>query len=509
MEESFFQTNLAIISVRWPILAHRLSCVTPRTISGITSRDGHWILQSHTGQGVHSSYAPTTETQRFVEACQAQSILFLGLGCGYQIYPFIKESRFERLLILDASLDLLRALFEKLSYACILKDPRVELIVPETIQEWNISIEQVYHPLWHGQLINYPLRSLVDEHKDFYQQILRSLADFYDHMSGDLSSQAFFAKNWFRNILRNLYYHNDCVVKPLKKKSKTAYLAGAGPSLEVGIEALFFAQKEGHLILACDAALRPLILQGIYPDYVLSLDAQQAVCRHFVGMEQHSWRLICDLCSPCALAKTYDVQFFSGGHPLGQMTALPQLDTRGGNVGYALLSFAQSQGMKIQATYGFDFAFPQAKPYARGVYVYPEYEQIAQRTAGLEQAILDLVFRYQVLNKMHEHDQIVYQPQVFQIYAQYFKQLHDNPQPQNHQILRFPEQWNGANFVRKYKENLIGFIQEYKHQIPAQQDPISLTIAPLVAYFLKKDLSLEESWLAAVDWSMKFLEPFE
>lgn len=502
VEKETWEKNLTVIARRWPELAEQLGDFSIQTeVQGARSRDDEWVLQIN-GQAIHSMYAPKRESQRFCNECKAGSVLFLGLGCGYQILPFLARGQFHRFLIVDMSLSRIKAVLAKVDQSEILSDPRVELAVFDHAEDFAGWLPQHYHPVWQGQLVNYPLRPLIEQDMSAYQAILTQLSDYFYMLSGDLSSQAFFAKTWFRNILTNLYTcANGMWSLPAGNR---AIVAGAGPSLEAGIKNIAADQKKGSIIIACDAALRPLLCAGIQPDIVLSLDAQQIVARHFVGVAPKQVNLLCDIASPPSLARTYGAHFFAGGHPLAQITGLMKLDTQGGNVGYAALALAKSLYGHVESHYGFDFCFPQGKPYARGVYVYPEYLQTAQRTAPYENYVLSLVLRYQHLYRQEDFGRVVYTPEIFLSYQKNFEKLFSSSVVK---VSGFEfNSMDGPQFIAAYKENILQLDLQAWRNPTLQQHDIYLSLAPLVSYFIGQDMLVEQAWSTAIEWAQNFLQ---
>ena len=502
MNEQIWKDNLAVIQQRWPHLAHRLEDTQADECIGAPSRNGLWVLHTDGGQAVHSMYAPERESARFCENCHAESILFLGFGCGYQLLPFLKEQRFRRLLILESSLARLKAVLHHVDRRDVLADERVELTVLGAQDEFLAWISVHYHPIWHGELANYPLRPIVDQQADYFRSVLQGLSEYFHMMAGDLSSQAFFAKTWFTNILMNLHHHQSHQ-RPLDLPvGRPVVLAGAAPSLEEGIGPIKEMQGRGHFVIACDAALRPLLQNGIKPDLVLSLDAQPLVSRHFVGVNPSEITLLCDIASPPSLARQYGAYFFAGGHPLARLSGLGVLDTQGGNVGYAVLALGKLLSRDITC-YGFDFCFPQAKSYAREVYVYPEFMHASCRLGSLENDVLSLVFRYQHLQKEKSKHGLVYTPALFLDYRRAFGALmQQDIQPVGAAFACV----RGQDFIHNYRKRVLALDARLAGRQESRHDPVLMTLAPLAAYFVRDNLKVDQAWAHAIDWAQDFLK---
>ena len=99
---------------------------------------------------------------------------------------------------------------------------------------------------------------------------------------------------WRQNFQANLnaIQKNAGVVALAQKfKEIPAIIVGAGPSLDKNINLLGRAQ--GHsMILASDAALKPLLLQGVTPSIVVNLDPQEEVAKFFQGVSHRGMTLI-------------------------------------------------------------------------------------------------------------------------------------------------------------------------------------------------------------------------
>ena len=99
---------------------------------------------------------------------------------------------------------------------------------------------------------------------------------------------------WQQNFQanRNAIQKNPGVVALARKfKEVPAIIVGAGPSLDKNINLLGRAQSHS-MILASDASLKPLLLQGVLPSMVISLDPQEEVAKFFQGVSHRGMTLI-------------------------------------------------------------------------------------------------------------------------------------------------------------------------------------------------------------------------
>ncbi|MBT5471005.1 MAG: DUF115 domain-containing protein [Nitrospina sp.] len=103
-----------------------------------------------------------------------------------------------------------------------------------------------------------------------------------------------FNQIWQRNFLsnRNAIERNPGVIA-LKNKFRDipCIVVGAGPSLDKNIRYLRKACEKA-IILCCDAALKPLLSQGIVPNFVVVLDPQEEIARFLSNVPQHGITLV-------------------------------------------------------------------------------------------------------------------------------------------------------------------------------------------------------------------------
>ena len=99
---------------------------------------------------------------------------------------------------------------------------------------------------------------------------------------------------WQQNFRanQNVIQKNSGVVALIRKfEGVPAIIVGAGPSLDKNINLLGRAQ--GHsLILASDAALKPLLSHGVLPSIVVSLDPQEEIAKFFQGVSHRGMPLV-------------------------------------------------------------------------------------------------------------------------------------------------------------------------------------------------------------------------
>lgn len=94
-------------------------------------------------------------------------------------------------------------------------------------------------------------------------------------------SNALAYENWIGQWIANSYVNHDVIMNSLgvnflkdSAKKIPAIVIGIGPSLDFAMDHLLYSQRN-TVTIATDAAVRPLVANGIKPDLVINLDASE------------------------------------------------------------------------------------------------------------------------------------------------------------------------------------------------------------------------------------------
>ncbi|MBA7620033.1 hypothetical protein ES703_27375 [subsurface metagenome] len=401
-ERSILERNLLALSVNNPELCCQLSSAGPSMkITFIASQRGSSVPALLSGgqrpTPFHSTVDPVKEGRRFLKLFQgAGYLVFLGIGGGYHITPFLEAKRVSRILLVDKDPEVLRAVLERIDLSSVLLDPRVRLQIGSDAEELQRFILSDYVPAIDGDLITVPLRAVFDSDRKYFQEVLSSIESLIGKIADDYTVQSQFGKKWFVNTLANLQAaeRSTICIKPVRK----AIVTGAGPSLELQIGELRRLKPKGFVI-ASDTSLPALLQYDIKPDLVLSIDCQQVSYHHFLQGMPNDIPLVLDLASPPVLTRLSEKTiFFSSGHPFSQYVTsswrkFPFIDTSGGNVSHAAVSLALFLGAEEIYLLGADFSFPEGKSYCRGTYIYPLFRAQENRVRPLESLFFSFILK--------------------------------------------------------------------------------------------------------------------
>jgi hypothetical protein len=398
---STLERNLLALSAGQPHLGSRLREIEPSPqVAFLTSRSGAVVpARLHEGRPIplHSTVDPLREGRRYLDLYgQAGYLVFLGLGGGYQVLPFLSLPATSRLLIVETDAPFFRAVLERLDLRSILADPRVRLELeedPRAIREFLLSD---YLPAIHGDLRSVPLQAAIAAREQSYSRLAQAIQEVIGSVADDYTVQAHFGRRWFINTLANLpaVERSTVSVGPTTR----AVVTGAGPSLEQQVRRIPELRAQGCLI-ASDTSLPALLAYDIVPDLVISIDCQQVSYHHFLQGIPPQVPLVLDLASPPVLTRLgARTLFFASNHPLSRLLSarwrpLPSLDASGGNVSHAAVSLALFLGAREIYLLGTDFSYPDGKAYSRGTYIYPLFRSSEHRLKPLEGQFFSFILK--------------------------------------------------------------------------------------------------------------------
>jgi len=401
MTVPLLESNLRSLAAMDPALAARVRSSAPdRNLRFQRSRSGRPVAVSPGPSGpraLHSLVDPEKEGRRQRETLPREGFfLFLGLGCGYQVLPFLYPPGASGLLVLEKSPAFLRAVLEAVDLRPLFADPRVRILVDPSPEELRETLPALYLPALSGGFHTLPLRPRVESEADFFRPLAGVLQESLCLLSRDFAVQSRFGKKWFVNTLTNLEAAERSI--PLPPAGPLTVVTAAGPSLEEGLDRIREIRGDCFL-LATDTSLPVLLKNRLTPDLVVSIDCQHVSYHHFMQGFPRELPLALDLSSPPILSRMgRKVSFFAGGHPFSRYLSrhwrrFPAVDTRGGNVTHAAVSLADRLGARRILLFGADFSCPDGKSYARGAWLYPYFRCRETRCAGLESRFFHFLFR--------------------------------------------------------------------------------------------------------------------
>ena len=328
---------------------------------------------------LYSARDPERDGIRFFKrnaAGAGDTCIFIGLGLGYHITPFLSKEDIDRIVILEPVPELLEAVQDREELRTLLEDRRVELRAGSDADDYARIIRSRYDfLLGRGiSIFSYPgLRGL-----DPYRKLERDVRIGLESLINDGMTIGRFSVRWMNNLIGNVKSGTRLFpVSALAGSFEgTAVITGAGPSLDRSID-LLQKHREGVFLLATDASVKPLVRNGMMPDLIVSIDPQPAVFFHFLGLAPDKLArvpaVVNPLIFPCVFSAFEKKYVYFTRHPSSPLLVKKDISPDIINcTAVSTLAFvlACSMGFSDIHLAGFDFGYPGLRVYARRTFFY-------------------------------------------------------------------------------------------------------------------------------------------
>ena len=256
---------------------------------------------------------PISSMAEHMETClgKLQGItIFLGFGLGYGPLMLEKQSNYtsRALLIIEPDPEIFIHAFRSLDCSSLLGSPDVEFLVGTEIDAFgptvlsHISRENRLIGAKNVQVVDLPASVLV--HGQHYDSAMKKVSQTIKQAVTLIGNCPNDALEGLDTSLSNLKLHLDLPgIKDLEGAFNgwPGIVISSGPSLDKNIRAL--KQFEGKAIMAAaDASLRPLLEEGIKPNFITSLERIEKTGGLFDGISkgevEDSFLVAAPLCHP-------------------------------------------------------------------------------------------------------------------------------------------------------------------------------------------------------------------
>ncbi|MBZ0256741.1 DUF115 domain-containing protein, partial [bacterium] len=292
---NYFQANIQLLHEYQPELAVRLGNHVPslnievfQTPSDVLSlrikQDGKITL-------LHSGQDPVHEAQRWATKVAIESPYhFMILGCGlmHHVFQLVQKykSTLSKIVIIEEDVNVVHAAFQAIDLSPYLRTKSVFFLIRPTDTELRSHFNEnlTEYTLNGLSIIRHP--ASCELNPAYYNQI-ETIAK--ESMQGGeillrtkVQIGALIQENIIRNFPVLLKSPSVAALKNLFAE-KTAYLVGAGPSLDHDIETI--KQIGGDaVIIAVDTAYKALCAAGTPPHIVVATDPTPLNAKHFDGV---------------------------------------------------------------------------------------------------------------------------------------------------------------------------------------------------------------------------------
>jgi len=304
-----YLANMKALWQWWPMLAQQVDRVDEQELIDCqTTRSGELTCQLPGAAGepiyMHSRYDPQREAQRWAQGAlelaekqQQQNedngripmCYFIdGFGLGYHVQALFDNLLGEAFIVVsERNLVLIRTALEHLDYSEMLGSGRVIIVTGTQREEIFKKLQGRATEMMLGVVFT---RALQRVDGDFHAQVHSTVAEYASFMRSHLISLLANCMITCKNILYNLpTYMGTSSIGILSNRFKNcpAVIVSAGPSLRKNIETLKKI-RDKVVVIAVQTTLKPLLAQGIKPDFVTSLDYHEISKRFYEGLEDLS-----------------------------------------------------------------------------------------------------------------------------------------------------------------------------------------------------------------------------
>ncbi len=366
------ERNLGAIALRFPALAEELAAAEPVAVEKVVSSRGE-ATAAIGGLLLHSRYDPRSEADRVASELAASSpdtVVLFGLGLGYVAEAVLQRLPRARLLVAEASGNVLASCLRHRDVSHLLAREEVGLLVASDPE----AVYWAFDRLETRRVAVHECKAVTALAPEWYAGAKSAVERFEGKETINRNTLKRFGKLWVRNIARN--------AREIGRRPGVASLAGglagvpalvcaAGPSLDEVLPVLKEARR-GAVIVAVDTALRSLLRAGVEPDFVVVVDPQYWNARHLDRSASPSSILVTECAAwpstfrfPCAATYLCSSLFPLGsflerraGAPKGQLGA-------GGSVATTAWDFARTLGCAPIYMAGLDLSFPGGHTHAK------------------------------------------------------------------------------------------------------------------------------------------------
>jgi hypothetical protein len=332
---------------------------------------------------VYSSQDPARDGASFYRTFNAEGTelcLFIGLGLGYHIEPFLRDPTVRKVVVLEPHEDLFQTVRGCEPVGRLLADERVELYTGSRVRSYIEALKGRYDLLYMNgyRVVVYP--SLRRIFHTLYGELENRLHVALSLLTGDALTIGRFARIWMSNFFKNLDEPGttSAVSHLFGRWRGTAVVAGAGPSLN-RVKKMLKEKRQYFYLIATDASLKPLIRSGVRPDLVASCDPQPGTYFHVHGLLDEGAAGIPAVLNPISSHEVFS--FFTRRylhftrHPATELfrPLIPRIDDLVINYqAVSSLAFHLALAMGFHTVYlaGLDFSFPGSRAYAWNSFFY-------------------------------------------------------------------------------------------------------------------------------------------
>lgn len=316
-------------------------------------------------------------------------IIVLGLGDYIEVEELMRATEEDTyILVYEPLINVFIKSVQEIDMTQLFSQKRIGLVIKEmNEEEWERILESILE-IENVSLVHIFLNQ---NYKEFFgddiYKILYKTSRIIQNLKVRWNTRIRYTANNGLNMLKNIkYLINESTINGLYgilPQNIPCVIVAAGPSLNKNIKDLKRIKKRA-CIIACDTAIKPLLSNGIIPDFFVVVDAKKPLkLIEYPGSEKIS--LVTGLNTPNDIMEYHKGRkffYYEGGLLIKKMVdeglknrkkpvpikeGMSFLKT-GGSVATSAYSFAECLGSRIFILVGQDLSFPDGKSHADGTF---------------------------------------------------------------------------------------------------------------------------------------------
>ncbi|WP_200763831.1 6-hydroxymethylpterin diphosphokinase MptE-like protein [Nitrosophilus alvini] len=209
----------------------------------------------------------------FEEGKDSEKVIHLlvvyGVGFGYHIKELLKKIKVRNIILADLDIELIRPSLYTMDWEEVFKDTNVTIAYgrDEKVLAKNIIKElKTINEVYAGMYYEYPLYE-----SRVFKQVMQNIRYEEDEVIrgwGFFEDEIISLEHTYQNIEKKPPFY---VRKKKIDKDTPVFIVGSGPSLDKDIETIK-KYRDDVVIFSCGTALKPLVKNGLIPDYEFILE---------------------------------------------------------------------------------------------------------------------------------------------------------------------------------------------------------------------------------------------
>ncbi len=452
LSEDFYPRNMEVLWEQSPRLAQKIDLVDEAELpQALPARNGQMTCQVQGEKGMiylHSRYDPGREAEQWAAGVEnlaaAQTdektgkvpmcYIVDGFGLGYHVKALYERLSGETtVVVIEPDMRILRLALELNDYREMLDAKRIVFITRSDREEIFSRLQPFGNLMMMGVVFTH---SLTRQNEAFYRDAHQLITEFASFIRIHLITLLGNGLQTCRHILSNFKaYITTPPINVLKDRfiGYPVVLVSAGPSLRKNLP-LLKQYRNQVVVIAVQTTLKPLLAEGIKPDFVTSLDYHEISRRFFEGLgpELADIHLIAE---PKANPVVIDYYLQYGPvsvlyndfaqRVLGGNGPNPQRDGLAAGATVAHLSFylARYLGGEPIIFIGQDLAFTDNVYYSPGTALHDVWQPELNRFCTIEMKEWERIVRHRGLLRQVKdiHGQTIYTDEQMFTYLQQFE----------------------------------------------------------------------------------------